>query len=83
VQKLLPTRDLLHCLLIDQVNRGVFNALIGAMGFPFAFTIIVVCGAELYTSMCAYTAAAWWEGKVRTSLQATSNNCQQVLAYKC
>ncbi|KAF5841851.1 Formate/nitrite transporter-domain-containing protein [Dunaliella salina] len=47
----------------SEVNLGVFKALVGAMGFPFAFTIIVVMGAELFTSMCAYTAAAWWEGK--------------------
>jgi formate/nitrite transporter FocA (FNT family) len=47
-----------------QINEGVFRALTGAMGFPFAFTIIVVAGAELYTSMCAYTAAAFWEGHV-------------------
>jgi len=26
--------------------------------------MIVFCGAELYTSMCAYMAAAWWENKV-------------------
>jgi formate/nitrite transporter FocA (FNT family) len=26
---------------------------------------ILVCGAELYTSLCAYMTAAWWEGKVR------------------
>lgn len=43
---------------------GVFKALFGAMGFPFGFTTIVVCGAELYTSLCAYMMAAWWEGKV-------------------
>ncbi len=30
----------------------------------FGFTTIVVCGAELYTSLCAYMTAAWWEGKV-------------------
>jgi hypothetical protein len=24
----------------------------------------VICGAELFTSMCAYMTAAWWEGKV-------------------
>lgn len=27
---------------------------------------ILVCGAELYTSLCAYMTCAWWEGKVRS-----------------
>jgi len=63
---------LTFCTLLSfQVNIGVFNALVGAMGFPFAFTIIVVCGAELFTSMCAYTSAAWWEGKVRSCIALT------------
>jgi formate/nitrite transporter FocA (FNT family) len=46
-------------------DYGIFKALFGAFGFPFGFTTIVVCGAELYTSICSYGAAAWWEGKVR------------------
>jgi formate/nitrite transporter FocA (FNT family) len=48
-----------------QDSPGLFSLIFGAVGFPFAFTMIVVCGAELYTSLCAYTAAAWWEGKMR------------------
>lgn len=36
----------------------------GVFGFPFGFTTIIVCGGELFTSMCAYTAAAWWERKI-------------------
>jgi len=51
------------------------------MGFPFAFTIIVVCGAELYTSMCAYTAAAWWEGKVCVNVCVCV--CVCVCVYVC
>jgi formate/nitrite transporter FocA (FNT family) len=43
---------------------GLFNLVYGAVGFPTAFTAIVVCGAELFTSMCAYATAAWWEGKI-------------------
>ncbi len=46
---------------------GLTSLIFGVFGFPFGFTCIVVCGAELYTSICAYTAAAWWEGKI-TSL---------------
>ena len=51
----------------SSANPGVFRALFGAMGFPFAFTTIVVCGGELFTSMCAYTAAAAWERKTRAA----------------
>lgn len=50
----------------DDYNYGIFKLVYGAVGFPFGFTTIVVCGAELYTSLCAYMTAAWWEGKVRT-----------------
>ncbi|GLC41613.1 hypothetical protein PLESTB_000696500 [Pleodorina starrii] len=45
-------------------NYGLFKLVYGAVGFPFSFTTIVVCGSELYTSLCAYMTAAWWEGKV-------------------
>lgn len=45
-------------------NPGLFSLIVGAVGFPFGFTTIVVCGSELYTSMCAYMACAWWENKV-------------------
>ncbi|GIM03655.1 hypothetical protein Vretimale_8193 [Volvox reticuliferus] len=48
----------------DQYNYGIFKLIYGAVGFPFGFTTIIVCGAELYTSLCAYMTAAWWEGKV-------------------
>jgi formate/nitrite transporter FocA (FNT family) len=40
------------------------SLVFGVFGFPAGFTMIVTCGAELFTSLCAYTAAAWWEGKV-------------------
>jgi formate/nitrite transporter FocA (FNT family) len=43
---------------------GLTWLLYGAVGFPFGFTCIVVLGGELFTSMCAYTTAAWWEGRV-------------------
>lgn len=48
----------------EETNIGVYRLVSGAVGFPFAFTTIVVCGSELYTSLCAYMTAAWWEGKV-------------------
>jgi len=49
---------------IQTNNVGLFSLVFGSVGFPFAFTMIVVCGAELYTSVCAYGMAAWWEGKI-------------------
>mmetsp|Transcript_8744 Transcript_8744/g.18647 ORF Transcript_8744/g.18647 Transcript_8744/m.18647 type:complete len:452 (+) Transcript_8744:184-1539(+) len=48
----------------DEVNLGMFKLIFGAVGFPFGFATIIICGGELYTSICAYTAAAWWEGKI-------------------
>ncbi|GBF89071.1 transporter yrhG [Raphidocelis subcapitata] len=45
-------------------HPGLFSLVFGAVGFPAAFTMIVVCGAELFTSMCAYATAAWWEGRL-------------------
>jgi formate/nitrite transporter FocA (FNT family) len=45
-------------------SPGLTSLIFGAFGFPFGFTTIVVCGAELFTSLCAYMMAAFWEGKV-------------------
>ncbi|KXZ54820.1 hypothetical protein GPECTOR_4g891 [Gonium pectorale] len=50
----------------EEENYGLYKLIFGAVGFPFGFTTIVVCGAELYTSLCAYMTAAWWEGKVNS-----------------
>jgi len=44
---------------------GLHALFFGAVGFPFAFTCIVVCSAELFTSMCLYTTAALWERHIR------------------
>ncbi|KAG2491238.1 hypothetical protein HYH03_010446 [Edaphochlamys debaryana] len=48
----------------EEENYGLYKLIFGAVGFPFAFTTIIVCGADLFTSLCAYMMAAWWEGKV-------------------
>jgi formate/nitrite transporter len=48
----------------DQHNYGVFKLVFGAVGFPFAFMSIIVCGSELFTSQCAYTACAWLENQI-------------------
>ncbi|KAG2490872.1 hypothetical protein HYH03_010790 [Edaphochlamys debaryana] len=50
--------------LAIEENYGLYKLIFGAVGFPFGFTAIIVCGGELYTSLCAYMMAAWWEGKV-------------------
>lgn len=48
----------------QQHNYGVFKLVFGAVGFPFAFMSIVVCGSELFTSQCAYTMSAWLECQI-------------------
>jgi formate/nitrite transporter FocA (FNT family) len=51
--------SLLGCTYSERVYMRIMHV------FTCALQTIVVCGGELFTSMCAYTAAAWWEGKVR------------------
>lgn len=56
------------CQPVQQCNsccHSIHRNLPCSMFYSHAgFTTIVVCGAELYTSLCAYMTAAWWEGKV-------------------
>jgi formate/nitrite transporter len=47
----------------ELVNVGYFKLIFGAVGFPFGFTAIVICGGELFTSLCAYMMCSWWEKK--------------------
>ena len=49
---------------ISEQDYGWYKFIFGIFGFPFGFTCIMVMGADLYTSLCAYGAAAWWEGKI-------------------
>lgn len=49
---------------ITEQNYGVFKLVFGAVGFPMGFLAIIVCGADLYTSICAYSMAAWMERKI-------------------
>jgi hypothetical protein len=45
-------------------THSSFSSLANRMHQSSAgFTFIVICGGELFTSLCAYMAAAWWEGK--------------------
>ena len=46
-----------------KINVGVFKLIYGAVGFPFGFTTIMVCGAELYTGICAYMTCTVLERK--------------------
>lgn len=48
----------------EEHNYGLFKLVYGAVGFPFSFTTIVVCGSELFTSQCAYTTCAWLEKQI-------------------
>jgi formate/nitrite transporter len=48
----------------SQHNYGLFKLVFGAVGFPFAFMSIIVCGSELFTSQCAYTMSAWLENQI-------------------
>jgi formate/nitrite transporter len=48
----------------EKHNYGVFKLVFGAVGFPFAFMTILVCGSELFTSQCAYTACAWLTNQI-------------------
>lgn len=48
----------------EQHNYGVFKLVFGAVGFPFAFMSILICGSELFTSQCAYTTCAWLENQI-------------------
>lgn len=45
-------------------NYGMFKLVLGSVGFPMGFLAIMVCGAELYTSLCAYCMAAWLENEI-------------------
>lgn len=48
----------------DEQNYGLFKLVYGAFGFPLGFTAIIVCGAELFTSLCAYGMSAWLEKEI-------------------
>ncbi|KAG2482340.1 hypothetical protein HYH03_018728 [Edaphochlamys debaryana] len=47
-------------------NPGLYNFLLGAVGFPLGLTVIMVAGADLFTSSCMYMMTAWIEGRVAT-----------------
>jgi formate transporter len=48
---------------IRKSDPGLFNMLYGSFGFPFGLTMVVVAGADLFTSNCMYMVAAFAEGK--------------------
>lgn len=45
-------------------NPGLYNLVLGAIGFPLGLFMIVVVGADLFTSNCSYMITALHEGKV-------------------
>lgn len=48
---------------IAEENPGLDNFVKGFIGLPFGLALIVICGAELYTSNCAFMPAAFYEGR--------------------
>ncbi|KAG2489913.1 hypothetical protein HYH03_011550 [Edaphochlamys debaryana] len=47
-------------------NPGLYSFVLGAVGFPLGLTVIMVAGADLFTSSCMYMATAWIEGRIAT-----------------
>ncbi|PNW83809.1 hypothetical protein CHLRE_04g217915v5 [Chlamydomonas reinhardtii] len=45
---------------------GIYNFILGSVGFPLGLTVIMVVGADLFTSSCMYMMTAWIEGRVAT-----------------
>ncbi|GFR51079.1 hypothetical protein Agub_g13405 [Astrephomene gubernaculifera] len=51
---------------IQHEHPGLYNFLLGSVGFPLGLTVIMVVGADLFTSSCMYMITAWLEGRVAT-----------------
>lgn len=49
---------------IAAADPGLKSILSGAFGLPFGLLMVVICGAELFTSNCALMIIGWCEGKV-------------------
>ena len=43
---------------------GIQSFILGAVGFPLGLTVIMVAGADLFTSSCMYMITAWLEGRI-------------------
>ncbi|KAG2500854.1 hypothetical protein HYH03_001615 [Edaphochlamys debaryana] len=46
-------------------DPGLYNLVLGAFGLPFGLTMIILMGADLFTSDVSFMLAAWCEGKAR------------------
>lgn len=46
-------------------NPGVASLLLGSFGFPMGLFMIVVVGADLFTSNCSYMLVALFEGRCK------------------
>ncbi|GLC47203.1 hypothetical protein PLESTB_001455900 [Pleodorina starrii] len=51
---------------IQHEHPGIYNLILGSVGFPLGLTVIMVVGADLFTSSCMYMMTAWLEGRVAT-----------------
>ncbi|KXZ43457.1 hypothetical protein GPECTOR_90g544 [Gonium pectorale] len=49
---------------IQHEHPGIYNLILGSVGFPLGLTVIMVVGADLFTSSCMYLITAWLEGRV-------------------
>lgn len=60
------------CPGLAATNPGLQKILSGAFGLPFGLTLVLVCGAELYTGNTALVTAAWLEKKATLQQLAKS-----------
>ncbi len=48
-------------------DPGLYNLIFGFFGLPFGLTMIIIMGAELFTSDILFMTAALLEGKVKVA----------------
>lgn len=48
---------------VASANPGLQKFIFGAFGFPFGLTMVLICGAELFTGNTAILSAAVYEGR--------------------
>eukprot|EP01023_Acetabularia_acetabulum_P021280 TRINITY_DN21143_c0_g2_i3.p1 TRINITY_DN21143_c0_g2~~TRINITY_DN21143_c0_g2_i3.p1 ORF type:complete len:446 (-),score=64.26 TRINITY_DN21143_c0_g2_i3:109-1323(-) len=57
---------------VKEENPGLYKILVGSFGLPFGLTLVVLTGAELFTSNTCYLSAAFFEGRA-TALGLIAN----------
>jgi len=61
-----------NCPDIKEKNPGLYKMILGAFGLPFGLMLVVVTGADLFTSNCATLTIAVLEGQAGLSQLAQS-----------